>query len=83
MAHIIYKNPVIFVNNQVKFFQLKVQDDKRVQNIFLSHERSGSNDIELYILLQQNQLSHIVDPSQVFCEIDGNEQAEVDVVVEE
>lgn len=51
--------------------------------MFLSHEHFGFNDIELYILQQQNQLSQFVDPSQVFCEIDDDEQAEVDVVDEE
>lgn len=51
--------------------------------MFLRHEHFGFNDIELYILAQQNQLPQIIDPSQVFCEHDDKEQAEVDVVDEE
>lgn len=83
MAQIIYKNPVFFTDNQVKFYQLKIQDDEDVQNMFLSHEHFGLNNIELYILQQRNQLSQIVDPSQVFCETEDEEQVEVDVVDEE
>lgn len=63
VSQIIYKNPVIFANNQVKFFQLKVRDDGDVQNMFRTHEHYGFNDIDLYILLQQTQLSQIIDLS--------------------
>lgn len=51
--------------------------------MFLSHEHFGFNDIELYISQQQNQLSQIVDMSQVFFETDDDEQARVDIVDEE
>lgn len=65
------------------FFQPKVRDDEGVKNMFQTHEHFGFNDIELYILLQQNQVSQIVDLSQVFCKIDDDKQVEVDVVDEE
>lgn len=48
--------------------------------MFQTHEDSGFKDIKLYILLQQTQLSQIIDPSQVFCETSDEEQAKVDVV---
>lgn len=51
--------------------------------MFWTHKHFGFNDIGLYILLQQNQLSQIVYLSQVFCKTDGDEQAEVNVVDEE
>lgn len=54
MWQIIYKNPAFFADNQVKFYQLKIQDDDDAHNMFLTHEHSGFNDIELYILQQQN-----------------------------
>ena len=57
VSQIIYKNPVIFNNNQVKFFQLMVQDDEDVKNMFQTHEYLGFNGIKLYILLQKPQLS--------------------------
>jgi len=50
VGQIIYKNTVWFVDNQVKFYQLKIRDDDDVHHMFLSHEQSGYNDIKLYIL---------------------------------
>lgn len=58
-----------FTDNQVKFYQLKIRDDEDVHIIFLSHEHFEFNDIELYILQQQNQLSQIVDLPQVFVKL--------------
>lgn len=57
MSQIIYQNPVFYENNHVKFIQLKVCDDEDVENMFVSHEHYGLNYIELYILIQQPQLS--------------------------
>ena len=51
--------------------------------MFLSHEHSEFNDIDLYILQQQNHLSQIVDLPQVFCETYDDKQAKVGVVDEE
>jgi hypothetical protein len=78
VGQIIYKNPVCFADNQVKFYQRKIRDDDDVQHMFGSHEQSGYNDIELYILPHQQQESQYIDQSQVFCETD-DEQAEVNV----
>lgn len=43
---------MFFADNQVKFYQLKIQDDDDVHHIFLSHEQSEYNDIKLYKLTQ-------------------------------
>jgi hypothetical protein len=50
VGQIIYKNPIRFAENQVKFYQKKIQDNDDVQHMLVSHEQSGYNDIELYIL---------------------------------
>ncbi|KAI5420271.1 hypothetical protein KIW84_044169 [Lathyrus oleraceus] len=42
------------------------------------NEQSGYNDIELYILPHQQQVSQFIDQSQVFCKTD-DEQAKVNV----
>lgn len=51
--------------------------------MFRTYEHFGFNNIELYILIQQTQFSHIIDLSQVFCEADNDEHTKVDVVVKE
>ncbi|KAI5405810.1 hypothetical protein KIW84_052539 [Lathyrus oleraceus] len=78
VVQIIYKNPVWFAENRVKFYQKKIRDDDDVQHMFVSHGQSGYNDIKLYILPHQQQVSQFIDQSQVFCETD-DEQAEVNV----
>lgn len=45
VGQIIYKNPIWFAENQVKFYQKKIQDDDDVQHMFVCHEQSGYNDI--------------------------------------
>ena len=80
---ILYKSPFLFDNNQVKFYQLKVRDDDDVRNMFRTHEQSGFNEIELYVLFQQPDQSQVVDPSQDFEEEDESNEdnhPKVDVI---
>ena len=76
VTQIFYQNPVFLCDNQIIYYKVEIQDDEDLQNMFSSHEYSGYDSIELYIILREPQLSHMVDPLET-------EQAEVDVVDEE
>ena len=81
MAQIFYQHPVFFGMNQIKFYQVEVHDDDNLQNMFCNHEYSRHNLIELYVFLQQPQLSQPIE-SQVVDPI-KDEQDGVDAVDEE
>ena len=54
--------------------------------MFRTHEQSGFDEIELYVLLQQPDQSQVVDPSQDFKEEDESNEdnhPEVDVIDQE
>ncbi|XP_058779636.1 uncharacterized protein LOC131653497 [Vicia villosa] len=69
-------------NNLVKFYQVEVQNDEDLQDMFAIHEYSGYERIELYVTIQVDTQQSRVVQSQV---IDSpvEEQAEVDVIDEE
>src|ERR1051325_2377658 len=72
-SHIFYQHPVFTGENQVTFYQVHVEDDEDLQNMFCNHEYSAYDSIELYVVFQDTER---VDPTE-------EEQAEVDVVDEE
>ena len=91
-----YQNPIFFENGQCKFFPLKIRGDEDVESMFLSHEHSGMDCIELYITLQpcipsqQSQLTDqdaagedAADDAQWSDELNPEAEVEVDVVDEE
>lgn len=89
VSQIIYKNPIFLKSRQVKYFQHKVRDNEDVQSMFESHEHSGFDYIELYILLSQSQQSQnfdeyqVLNQSKIFDQSQILEQDKVDVVEEE
>jgi hypothetical protein len=64
VSQITYQNPIYFESSKCKFYSLKVRDDEDVEYMFVSHEHSGCNSIELYITLkssipsQQSQITN-------------------------
>ncbi|CAK8577465.1 unnamed protein product [Lathyrus sativus] len=77
ITQIIYRSPVFFDNNQVKYFQENIQDNSDVQQMFDSHKHSGFDYIEVYLVLCQTQ--HEVGESHD----ETMDLDEVDVVDEE
>ena len=80
----------------MQVFPLKVRDDEDVENMFLSHEHSGMDCIELYITLQpcipsqQSQLTDqdaagedAADDAQWSDDVNPEAEVEVDVFDEE
>lgn len=53
ITNYILKSIFFFQNNYVKVYPLKVRDNEDVEHMFVSHEHSSFNYIELYTLLQQ------------------------------
>ena len=72
-SNIFYQHPVFTGENQVTFYQVAVEDDEDLQNMFCNHEYSGYDSIQLYVVFQDTER---VDPTE-------EEQAEVDVADEE
>lgn len=52
VSQIDYRNVVHFGNNLIKFVSLKVRDDNDVETIFVNHEFSSFDSIDLYIKFQ-------------------------------
>ncbi|CAK8571481.1 unnamed protein product [Lathyrus sativus] len=76
ISQIIYRSPVFFDNNQVKYFQEKIQDNNDVDQMFDSHEHSGFDYIEVYLLLCQTE--HEVGETTDIDEIDVVDEEEED-----
>ncbi|CAK8533554.1 unnamed protein product [Lathyrus sativus] len=83
ISQIIYRSLVFFENSQVKYFQQNIQDNNDVQQMFDSHEHSGFDYIERYLLLCQTQQSQMFGESQVIDQSQSLEQDEVDAVDKE
>src|ERR1051325_3151181 len=60
-SNIFYQHPVFTGENQVTFYQVAVEDDEDLQNMFCNHEYSGYDSIELYVVFQDTER---VDPTE-------------------
>src|SRR4051812_40508762 len=61
IANIIYQCPSFNDNNIVKFYEMEIENEEDVQDMFTTHEYSGLDSIELYITLQVGtQETHVV-----------------------
>ncbi|CAK8567537.1 unnamed protein product [Lathyrus sativus] len=76
ISQIIYRSPVFFDNNEVKYFQEKILDNSDVDQMFDSHEQSGLDYIEVYLLLCQTE--HEVGETTDIDEIDVVDEEEED-----
>lgn len=86
-CHTLFIKIPCFLNNRVKIFNVKVQDDEDVKNMFASHAHSRFNFIKLHILLQQSQQpqqSQIIEQSQIsdLSQIFDQTEAKLEVVAE-
>ncbi|CAK8530304.1 unnamed protein product [Lathyrus sativus] len=83
ISQFFYRSPVFFDNNQVKYFQEKIQDDNNVDQMFDSHEHSGFDYIEVYLLLCQTQ--HQVGETTNVYEVDvvDEEEEETEAMVDQ
>ncbi|CAK8534379.1 unnamed protein product [Lathyrus sativus] len=83
ISQIIYRSFVFFDNNQIKYFQEKIQDDNEVDQMFDSHEHSGFDYIEVYLLLCQTQ--HQVGETTNVDEVDvvDKEEEETEAMVDQ